>query len=263
MDKRTPAGKMKSLDELAAIIENHKKRGLRVVLCHGVFDLLHIGHIRYFKQARAMGDRLIVTITPDKFVDKGPHRPAFSQELRLEALASLEIVDYCALNEWPTAEKTLRTLRPDVYVKGGEFKNPEDDPAEKMALEVEVAREVGAEVAYTEDIVFSSSNLINRFFSHLPEENQDYLNLFKNRYTIDSVFNILDKMASTRVLVVGDIIIDEYQYCQPLGKSSKDPILAVQFESLERFAGGSIAIANHLSPLASQVKLVAALGKKK
>ncbi len=254
------ADKIKPLGELATIVAEHKRNGRRVVLCHGVFDLLHIGHIRYFKQAHALGDILIVTITPDQFVDKGPHRPAFNQSLRLEALASLEIVDYCAVNEWPTAENTLRTLRPSFYVKGGEFKNPDEDPTGKMGLEVTAAKEAGAEVVYTEDIVFSSSNLINRFFSHLPEENREYLTLFKNRYSMETILDTLDRMAGARVLVVGDIIIDEYQYCQPLGKSSKDPILAVQFESQERFAGGSIAIANHLSPLVSQVGLLAALG---
>lgn len=253
--------KIKTLDQLAEIIASSKKNGKRVVHCHGVFDLLHIGHLRYFKQARAMGDVLVVTLTADEFVDKGPHRPAFEQDLRLEALASLEYVDFCAVNQWDTAEETLRKLRPDVYVKGGEFKNPDDDPTGKMALEVTVAEEVGTEIRYAEDIVFSSSNLINRFFSQLPEENQHYLNLFKHRYPLETILDALDKVNGTKVLVVGDAIVDEYLYCQPLGKSSKDPILAVQSESLDRFAGGSIAVANHLAPLTDTVGLATILGK--
>ncbi|MBU1247663.1 MAG: cytidyltransferase, partial [Proteobacteria bacterium] len=198
----------------------------------------------------------------DKYVDKGPHRPAFGQELRLEALASLECVDYCAANEWPTAEETLRTLRPDVYVKGSEFKEPGADPTGKMALEIAVAQEVGTQIRFTEDIVFSSSNLINRFFSQLPEENRQYLQLIKKRYPLETILETLDRMASMKVLVVGDAIVDEYQYCQPLGKSSKDPILAVQFEYMEQFAGGSIAVANHISHLVSEVGLGTVLGKE-
>ncbi len=75
--------------------------------CHGVFDLLHIGHIRHFEQAARIGDVLVVTVTPDRYVDKGPHRPAFTETLRAEAIGSLSCVDYVAINRWPTAEDTL------------------------------------------------------------------------------------------------------------------------------------------------------------
>jgi cytidyltransferase-like protein len=99
--------------ELAALSETLselKKQGKRVVHCHGVFDLLHIGHIRYFEEAATMGDVLVVTVTPDRFVDKGPFRPAFPEDLRAEAVASLEMVDYVAINDWSTAEETLRQI---------------------------------------------------------------------------------------------------------------------------------------------------------
>ena len=70
-------------------------------ICHGVFDLLHIGHIKHFEEARTFGDVLVVTITPDEFVYKGPNRPAFSSVLRLEALAALESINFVAENKWP------------------------------------------------------------------------------------------------------------------------------------------------------------------
>ena len=86
--------KIKTLEELEKITAKLKKEGKKIVLCHGVFDLLHIGHIKHFEEAKSFGDVLIVTITPDEFVKKGPNRPAFTTSLRLEALASLESVDY-------------------------------------------------------------------------------------------------------------------------------------------------------------------------
>ena len=98
-----PEGKILDLDKLAAVVSEARARGKVVVHCHGVFDLLHIGHIRYFEQARRMGDLLIVTLTPDHYVDKGPHRPAFTQDLRAESIASLSCVDYVAINAWTTA----------------------------------------------------------------------------------------------------------------------------------------------------------------
>src|SRR4030042_5866391 len=150
---------IKTLSQTLSILKSGNKT---VVHCHGVFDLLHIGHIRYLEQAKGMGDILVVTVTPDRYVDKGPNRPAFPEKLRAEALASLHCVDFVAINEWPTAEETLRLLRPDIYVKGSDFKNVESDPTGKIGREEKVIREIGAELAFTKEIVFRSSNLINR-----------------------------------------------------------------------------------------------------
>src|SRR5689334_11042016 len=110
--------KIKRVDELATTIAGLHKDGKKVVHCHGVFDLLHIGHIKHLEAARQHGDRLVVTITPDRFVNKGPHRPAFPERLRAEALASLACVDFVGINEWPTAVETIKRLKPNFFVKG-------------------------------------------------------------------------------------------------------------------------------------------------
>jgi len=254
--------KIKTLDELAGIIASLRKAGKKVVHCHGVFDLLHIGHIRYFEQARQFGDVLVVTVTPDRFVDKGPHRPAFNENLRVEAIASLGCTDYAAVNEWPTAEETLRLLRPDVYAKGSEFKDTSSDMTGKIQREAEVVKEVGAELAFTEDIVFSSSSLINRHLSQLPEEINQYLQLFRQRYDLDDVVRIIDDMSALKVLVIGDTILDEYQYCDAIGKSSKDPILALKYLSHDLYAGGVLAVANHVADFAGSVQLATVLGER-
>lgn len=253
--------KIKKINDLSLVLSSLRSEGKKIVHCHGVFDLLHIGHIRYFEQARRMGDILVVTVTPDRYVDKGPHRPAFTETLRAEAIASLSCVDYVAINQWPTAEETLRLLRPDFYVKGSEFKNTFSDMTGKIAREEEVIREIGATLAFTEDIIFSSSNLINRYLSNLPEEIQQYLNLFRQRYTIEEVLQVLDRMASLNVLVIGDVILDEYQYCEAIGKSSKDPVLAMKYQSHDLFAGGVLAVANHAANFSNKVQLVTVLGE--
>ena len=245
---------------MAEILNEHRKNGQRIVHCHGVFDLLHIGHIRYFGQAREMGDVLVVTITPDKDVDKGPQRPAFSEDLRAEAIASLDIVDFVAVNEWPTAEETIRLLRPDVYVKGSDFKSVAADKTGKLALEANVCKEVGAKLAFTTDIVFSSTNLINKFFSSFPDEVREYLEIFRKRYSLDYVIKILEDMANLRILVIGDTILDDYHYCQTLGTSSKDPALAVQYDSHDLFAGGVLAIANHCANFTDRIRLFSVIG---
>ena len=155
--------KIKVLEELSQIIKKLKSEGKKVVLCHGCFDLMHPGHIKYFQAARNMGDILVVTITPDIYVDKGLGRPVFNQNLRAESIAALECVDYVAVNKWPTAEETLRLLRPDIYVKGQEFEKMEDKTG-KIQREHEVLKEIGAEMRFTHEIVFSSTKLLNQYF---------------------------------------------------------------------------------------------------
>ena len=156
-------GKIKNLEELTHIIANLKSTGKKIVHCHGVFDLLHIGHIKHFEEARTFGDVLIVSITPDEFVNKGPGRPAFTTSLRLESLASLESVDYVFANKWPTAEDTIKIIKPDIYCKGPDYKDHLDDITGKINDEAAAVNFVGGKIVYTDDITFSSSSLLNKF----------------------------------------------------------------------------------------------------
>jgi rfaE bifunctional protein kinase chain/domain len=255
-------GKIKTIETLVQKFEGHRRRGKRLVLCHGCFDLLHIGHIRHFERAKEHGDVLAVTITPDRYVDKGIGRPAFNENIRAEALASLDVVDYVAINQWPTAEETLRMLRPDFYAKGSEFKAPNSDYTGKIDREVAVVEEIGAHLVYTEDVVFSSSNLINRFLSNRSQELHEYLEVFTKRYSIKDIHAHLDKLSDLKVLVLGDTILDDYCYCEAIGKSSKDPVLAVNFKTNDLFVGGVLAVANHVAGYVDDVKLMTVIGEK-
>ena len=252
--------KIHALNELPQVLQHHRDKRRKIVHCHGVFDLLHIGHIRYFEQARSFGDILVVTLTPDRYVDKGDKRPAFTEQLRAEAIASLSVVDLVAVNEWPTAEETLRVIRPDVYVKGSDFKSVDGDRTGKLALEAKICQDLGIELRFTQDLVFSSTNLINRFFSSFSKELQDYLELFRRRYSLDYTLEVVDRMAQLKVLLVGDVIIDEYCYCSPLGAASKSPVLAVLRNSVDCFAGGVLAVANHLAHFVDQGSLRTVIG---
>ena len=155
--------KIIEFEELENALRDLKSKGKKLVLCHGCFDLMHPGHIKYFQAANAMGDVLVVTVTPDLYVDKGPGRPVFNQGLRIDSIAALECVDYVAINKWPTAEKTLRLLRPDIYAKGQEFKKLEDKTG-KIQKEFEIIKEIGAELKFTHEIVFSSTELLDKHF---------------------------------------------------------------------------------------------------
>ncbi len=156
-------GKVIELEELAMCLDGLRKACMKIVHCHGCFDLMHPGHIKHFQAAKKMGHILVVTVTPDCHVDKGPGRPAFNETLRVESIAALECVDYAAINKWPTAEETLRLLRPAVYVKGQEFNTGKDETG-KLQKELKVLEEIGCQMDFTYDVVFSSTRLLNQYF---------------------------------------------------------------------------------------------------
>jgi rfaE bifunctional protein nucleotidyltransferase chain/domain len=157
-------GKVVGLEELAERVQALKAAGRKVAHCHGCFDLMHPGHIKHLEAARRLADALVVTVTPDRFIDKGGGRPAFPERLRVESLAALECVDFAAVNAWPTAEETIRLLRPDYYVKGQEFERLEDKTG-KLQREYAVLGEVGGEMRFTHEIVYSSTALLKEYFA--------------------------------------------------------------------------------------------------
>ncbi len=256
-----PTGKVRPLEEVARCVAKAKAKGKRVVHCHGVFDLLHPGHIRHLEAARREGDLLVVTVTQDEYVNKGPGRPVFNQRLRAESLAALECVDYVAVNQWPSAVETIRFLRPDVYVKGGEYAQREQDVTGKIVEEEHAVLAVGGRIHFTNEITFSSSKLLNDHFSVFLPETEAWLKAFRRRYTPEQVLGFLERASTLRPVVVGEAIIDEYAFCDGLGKSTKEPILAFRYGFTESHAGGSLAVANHLAGFCREVELVCLLGE--
>jgi rfaE bifunctional protein nucleotidyltransferase chain/domain len=253
-------GKIKTLLELSSIVSALKNQGKRVAHCHGVFDLVHLGHIRHFQDAKKQGEILIVTVTPDRFVNKGPGRPVFNESMRAESLAALEAVDFVAVNESPTAVEAIRELQPDFYVKGSEYARPENDLTGKIDAEEQAILSVGGKMYFTDDITFSSSNILNSYFVNQTPETQQYLAAFRERHGAEEIIQKLKALQKMRVLVIGDAIIDEYHFCKALGKSSKSASINAKFLNAETYAGGVLAVANHIAGFCSDVHLVSCVG---
>jgi rfaE bifunctional protein kinase chain/domain/rfaE bifunctional protein nucleotidyltransferase chain/domain len=254
--------KIVSLRELSEITRQLKAEGKTVAQCHGCFDLMHPGHIKHFESASKAADILVVTVTPDRFVNKGPGRPVFGEALRMESIAALECVDYVALNEWPTAIETIRLVRPDFYVKGPDYRDRDQDLTGNIRKEEDAVAEVGGQFYITDDVTFSSSKIINAHFNPLPGNVQEYLSGIRDKFPVDHILSKLNSLSDLRVLVIGDTIVDEYHYCVPLGAASKSPTLSVKFIRAESFPGGSLAIANHVNEFAGKVHLLSVLGKQ-
>lgn len=255
----TPS-KLLELDALAERIAQHKQAGQKVIHCHGVFDLLHVGHIKHLKAARALGDVLIVTITPDPFVNKGPRRPAFNQQLRAEALAALEVVSYVAVNRWPSAVETIGLLKPDVYCKGMVKGEEKRDFSDAIKAEEAAIHAVGGQLQLTDEATFSATTLINDHLNIYPSEVRDYLGSFRTPSTLDELLKTFKEIRKLKILTLGEVIIDEYVFVEVMGKANKDPIIATRHLHTETYAGGILAIANHLASFCEQVSVLSMLG---
>ncbi|MEK7233788.1 MAG: PfkB family carbohydrate kinase [Elusimicrobiota bacterium] len=260
--KTSARAKIFDIDALATELERQRKLGKKIVHCHGVFDLLHVGHIRHFAEAKAMGDLLVVTLTQDLHVNKGPHRPAFPQDLRAEVIAALDSVDYVAVNKWPTAVNAIKLLRPHVYAKGPDYKDAAKDVTGGITVEEKAVRSAGGEIRFTEDITFSSSKLLNRHMPQFDGPVAGFLERLRRHFSGADIAGLIGSLGKLKVLVIGEAILDDYVYCEAMGKSSKEPILALQYRSEEKHAGGSLAIANHLAEFCNKVDLVSYLGAK-
>jgi len=253
--------KIQNLENLEILFSELKSEGKKIVHCHGVFDLIHVGHIKHFKEAKTFGDILVVSITPDEFVHKGPGRPAFSTSLRLEALSELESVDYVVANNWPTAEEIIKIIQPNVYCKGPDYKNHSDDITGKISDEENAVKSIGGKIIYTNDITFSSSSLLNKFGNIYSKKQELFIRNIGDKDSFEMIQKKVEDISKLNVLVIGETIIDQYVFCEALGKSGKEPVLVLRDLETQEYLGGSLAIARHLSSFCKNVSVLSFLGK--
>ena len=254
--------KIFNLDKLSRLIAKKKKQSKIIVHCHGVFDLLHIGHINHFNTCKSKGDVLVVTITCDQFVNKGPHRPAFNEKLRLEGLAALESVDYVAINYTSNAINAINAIKPNYYCKGADYAKSRDDLTGKILDEKKAVESVGGKLLITNDKMFSSSNLINKFSSFYSTDQKKFLDKIKKNYSFEDLKFNVEQLSKLKVLVIGETIIDKYVFCEALGKSGKESVLSFREFKSEKYLGGVLAIARHLSSFCKSISVLSFLGEK-
>lgn len=163
---RAACRKVKKWSDLREEVERAQREGKTVVFTNGCFDILHIGHVRYLQDARALGDILVVGVNSDDSVRrlKGPDRPVVPEFERVEILSALECVDYVTLFTEDTPIELILALKPDIHVKGGDYR-PEDLP------EAEAVRKVGGRIEIvpytsTETQGRSTTNLIGKIISN-------------------------------------------------------------------------------------------------
>ena len=256
------AEKIKALDDLVRVVEEHRARKQTVVHCHGDFDLLHIGHIRHLQKAHRYGDVLVVTVTPDPPAGEGRTARAFEQQRRAEGVASLACVDYVAIGAGVTAVEAIERLRPDVYVRGAAGEAPARDGCPGAPQEREAVARVGGRFVVADEDASVVSGRVDHDMVGYSAEVTGFLSGFRERYRPEAVSERLDAVRTQRVLTIGETIIDEYQFCDVMAKSNKDPVLAARHLYVETYAGGILAIANHLANFCENVSVLSFLGDR-
>ena len=235
----------------------------KIVLCHGVFDLVHLGHIKHFKSAKKYGNYLIVSITTNKFVNKGSGRPIFDQYERLEYLKELRIIDDVVISNSKSAEDVIKLIKPDFYVKGPDYKINSNDKTKKIKKEKYLVEKFGGKIKYTTDQTFSSSNIINSSDYLFNSEQKEFINKLKKKFSYIDISSLIAKFKNLNVLIIGELIIDKYCFGEIIGKSGKEPHLVLNKKKEELYLGGTGAVARHISSLVKKVNLVSPFGQEK
>lgn len=240
-----------------------KKNKIKTVLCHGVFDLLHLGHFEHFNKAKKLGDILIVSVTSDRFVNKGPNQPYFNLAERIKALSNIESIDYILESDQPDAIEVIKTIKPNIYCKGKDYKKNKDDLTGKIVQENNTLKKFGGKIFFTDEVSFSSSKLLNKTNLLMSETQNKFINYIKNKYKFEKIKNIIDNFNQIKVLIIGETIIDKYVFCEAVGKSGKDPMLVLREINQNKYLGGAAAVSNHVSEFSKKIKLVSIKGASK
>ena len=251
------------LKDLSKIVHKEKKKSKVFVHCHGVFDLLHIGHIKHLEKAKEQGDKLIVTLTSDKYVNKGPGRPVFNENLRCDAIAALDVVDYVAINDSSTAVNPIKILKPNIYCKGTDYKNFKDDITGEIKNELKEIKKIKGRIFFTEEMTFSSSRLINRSTNFFSQKQKRIIRKINEKLNFKKIKNIINDFDRFKVLIIGETIIDQYNFCEALGKSGKEPILVLKETQKDQYLGGVLGIARNISEICKNITVISMLGEKK
>jgi rfaE bifunctional protein kinase chain/domain len=250
--------KIKTADELLAVI-GPRPRAHKVILCHGVFDVVHPGHLRHLIYAKSKANILVASITADAHISKGQFRPHVPQDLRALNLAAFEIVDYVIIDTEATPLKNLARVQPDFFAKGYEYTASGGMPP-KTHEEAEVLHGYGGEMIFTPgDIVYSSSRLIELAPPSIKLEK--LLTLMDSEgLTFNGLREVLDQFKGRRVHVVGDTIVDSYTQTTMIGGQTKTPTMSVLYERRDDYIGGAAVVAEHLRAAGAEVVFSTVLG---
>ena len=222
------------------------------VLVSGRFNVLHSGHLRLLRFAKESGYKLIVAVESDRLAGKHAHVP---QDLRLEGIQSVTWVDEALIYD-ESINLLIKRIRPDIVVKGKEHEHADNPEAKELEV-------YGGQLKFSSgEAIFSSRDLIRKEFDFFDPKSIELPIAYLSRHAINitQLLILIQKFKNLKICVIGDLIIDEYITCEPLGMSQEDPTIVVTPLDYSRFVGGAGIVAAHAAGLGAKVHFISVTG---
>lgn len=236
--------------EIVAGIRENCDRERTLVFVSGNFNVVHPGHLRLLNFAAENGDFLVVGVLADNLGNS-----LLPEDLRLEGIASIGMVDYCFILREPP-EQIIKELQPQLVVKGREY-------SKKFNPEADTVSAYGGKLLFSSgEVRFSSFDLIQK---ELFEEKRVHINhsqnyLERHNFKTGELIPLILRVSELKIVVIGDLIVDEYVTCDPLGMSQEDPTIVVTPIEHDQFVGGAGIVAAHARGLGAQVQFFSVAG---
>ena len=250
--------KILTLDNLRKIRIKYKSK--KIVLAHGTFDFFHYGHLKHLQKSKNKGDILVVSLTADDFMRKGPGRPIYNESQRAEIISSIDFVDYVSIVHSLSGIEVIKALKPNYYSKGIEYKNKINDFTNKISIEEKTVKICGGKVFYTNENVLSASKLINKFRNSEKKPKNIFLSELKKSCDLNFFLNNFNRVKNKKILIIGDTILDEYIFTKALAKSPKEELISVKEDERKLYLGGILATAKHISNFVKMPTLLTVVG---
>jgi len=244
------------------------KPGESLVLCHGHFNIIHPGHIRYLDYARQQGDKLVVSVQGDTSYLDSERKHLFSEAERAVGVASIQTVDQVVLLGKGNLDELIQMLKPDVLVLGKEFDSERGDQvsgAIHQGAIHQLKKQGGLILYHAGETQYASSDLLHE---NLPDIHEKRKLMYKQackqqKLKNEELLECIDKFKNTSLLVIGDTIVDQYIACDALGMSAEAPIVVVRELKTREYAGGGAVVAMHVSALGAQCHYLSVVGQDK
>ncbi|MBC8551662.1 MAG: adenylyltransferase/cytidyltransferase family protein [Candidatus Brocadiales bacterium] len=236
------------------------KANCRIVVCHGHFNVLHPGHLRFLQYASEQGDQLLVAVLGDKLLIGEEKKRYFSQSERAEGVAALQSVDWVVILDEICFDKVIDIVKPSVYVLGKEF---EKDHAEKVRQNiVQVKANNGKVIFCSGDVQYASADFLYHPYEEIEHDRVQKFQEALQRHDIEleRLEYYISQFQRLKLAVIGDTIVDQYVACDALGMSAEAPVIAVKELETKEFIGGASIVASHLRSLGAQCHYFSVVG---
>ncbi|MCP4265438.1 MAG: adenylyltransferase/cytidyltransferase family protein [Candidatus Brocadiaceae bacterium] len=246
--------------DLEGKVRQSEKANCRIVLCHGHFNVLHPGHLRFLQYASEQGDMLLVAVSGDKLLVSDEKMRYFKQYERAEGVAALQNVDWVVILDEMPFSRVVDIAKPAVYVLGKEF---EEEFAKEVQENIEQVEANNGKVLYCSgEVHYASADFLYQPYEEIEHDRVQKFQESCQRHNIEleNLERYIRQFQKLNLAVVGDTIVDQYIACDALGMSAEAPVIAVQELEAKDFIGGAAIVACHLRSLGAQCHLLSVVG---